>query len=796
MALLPGIIQSLFQHEESPIRFERICIELYRQSAGVELVPTSKTWDRGRDARGISVSIQGRALPGILCATLSADIEPKVERDLRRLSETTQTKAIVYCTTQNLTENACDRLEAKIRTIYPSVESVRVLGQTQLVALGERFEDSIRRNYAAEIHNIEQALFQPTRAAEPEYIGLRLALLTQASDDASTLRSELSKRLILEILQQNGPQGPGRLAVMISAQLHLGRSLSGDYVRGILFQLKNEGLVVIQDDVARITSTGTAFVNAIPEHASSKLLEGRTAVRNAIKTLSGHVLSDDHYDRIWNTLQDGISELFYSHGAAIVRMIGSILSGERISPEQTDRVLLERVADRVCPLFSDATQADEVRLAIIDMFSKKEYEAFGWLAQICSVYVMMCSLGFEGLSTQQVVGVLKNFRLVADSDVIISLLCEKEANHKEVDRIIRGWRAIGGKLLMATPVLEEVAYHAWISEHDYNGMRELLDHITDEEAETLIGNAFVRSFRALSPGQRERKHWHKYISQFRGKTERDYSRIMEILSDEYEFARVPELKEDIAAFAEQVMNFLTRRAAEDLGCGPNEREYLDYLDHVVVDKCRRDGVLIAMVRAARESARQSAAQGSTIILSSARLLKEADEVFRSELGEPDAVVSTAGLGTLLILTPGIAMGLDTLRGVLFDLGLATRLTRVEQHAYRLIALSGQYDLPYSKRVTLKRELGERLFAIARVRGEPVRQIRETVLKSEDPQLSARLVAEALDNMAVTPATERQLAQAREEIRKLSAEIEALRSRPTAVRGSSERPGRRRRRGRR
>lgn len=770
MALLPGIVRSLFDFEISPIRFEHVCIDLYRNAEGIELVPTSRTWDRGRDARRISISTGSEALPGVLCAALSADIDAKVEADIRRLAETTQTKAIVYCTSQSLTEHACDKIEAKIRKLYPTAESVRVLGQIQLVALGERFEDTLQHYYAAEIRNIEQALLQPTTSSEPESIGLRLALITQTGDDARALRNELTRRLVLDTLHTSGPQSPGKLAVVISGQLHLARSISANYVSGILSRLGDEGLVAIQDNKASLTLSGTAFVNTIPHEASSKLLEGRAAIQKAIKTLSGHALIDDHYERVWNCLQDGLAELFYSHGAAIVRMVGSLITGESPKPEARERVLLEKLGDSILPLFSQSTQGSEVRQAVIDMFSEKESKAFEWLTQICSVYVMMCSLGFEALSSQQITRVLRSFRLIADSDVIISLLCKGERNHLEMDRVLAGWRALGGKLLMATPVLEEVAYHAWISEHDYTAMMDQLDHISDIEANYLIGNAFVRTFRRLSHGYTGRKYWNRYIGQYRGDTEYDYAPVMEILREEYSFDRLPDAGEEYQTFADQVRQFLTKRVSEDAGCEPEE------LDYRLLDKWRRDGVLVAAVQAARDVTRQSGMRGTTMILSSARLLKEADGAFRRELGQPDAVVSTAALGCLLTLTPGIQMGLGTLRGVLFDLGLAGRLTPMQRYAYRLIATSGEYNLLWSRRVTLQRELGARLLADARSRDEPVRQIKKKVMKSDNPEYSAKIVADALDKMAVTPGIEKELLRAKQEVRRLREELQALKSR--------------------
>ena len=67
-----------------------------------------------------------------------------------------------------------------------------------------------------------------------ETTGLRLALLTQTGDDASLLRTDLTKRLVIESLHTTSPQSPGQLAQDISSQLHLGRSLSADYLNHIL----------------------------------------------------------------------------------------------------------------------------------------------------------------------------------------------------------------------------------------------------------------------------------------------------------------------------------------------------------------------------------------------------------------------------------------------------------------------------------------------------------------------------------------------------------------------------------
>lgn len=771
MALLPGILEALFSNEYNDLRFEQVCLDLYRAAEGIDLVPTSRSWDMGRDGRSISISDTGKALSGILCATLSTSLNEKIEKDIRRLSRTTLTKAIVYCSSLPLSEKACDDIEANIRDLAPNVESVRVLGQTQLIHLGLNNEMVIRNLYLAEINNIEQALLkQPDVPPRPEQIGLRLALLTQTGDDAFELRNDLSRRLVLECLDAEGPQNPGDIAVKISKQLHLGRVISIHYIQQILSQLHSDNLINIQNGAAQLAPAGTEFIEIIPSSASSKLLEGRSTIRMAIKELSGHELLDTHYESLWNTLQDGLSDLFYHHGDAIIRMVGSLISGEEAEVIIEARELFDNLAARVLPLFTDQDQGQEVQQAILDMFCEKESDAFKWLTHICSVYVMMCSLGFEAFSSDQISRVLTTFQMIADTDVVISLVCEEEKNSYEVSRIINGWRALGGKLLMAIPVLEEVAYHAWISKHDYATMGDQLPHLLDDETEHLINNAFVRTFKRLAYDQRKIRYWSKYINQFRGDSEYDYSRIMEILREDYGFKHLPDAEEKYDSFAAKIEKFMKNSACKHHDCE------LDDLDENTVDKIHRDAKMIASLKAARDASRQGGIPSIISILSSAKLMKEVDNTFRKDFGKPDAVVSTAVLGCLLILTPDTKMGLQTLRGVLFDLDLVSKMSRLEQYALRLIHASKEFDIHWARRVSLRRELSENLYTEAQSRGEKVSDIKQRIIVSEDPIYSAKVVVDTMDRMAITPGIESSLAQSERRIKELEEIIKQMSSR--------------------
>jgi hypothetical protein len=180
-------------------------------------------------------------------------------------------------------------------------------------------------------------------------------------------------------------------------------------------------------------------------------------------------------------------------------------------------------------------------------------------------------------------------------------------------------------------------------------------------------------------------------------------------------------------------------------------------------------------------------------------MKEAEEVFKPDFGRPDAVVAVVAVGCLLTLVPGVNMGLGTLRAVLFDPSLGARLNPVQRFAYRMIAGAGEHDVPWSRRATLVRELGDRLLADARAYGQPLREIRDKVLRSEDPVYSASIVAEALRRMAVTTKTEREVLELRREVEQLRTELgqrgeDGVPSAPSGEGGKHQ--ARRRRRGKR
>ena len=259
--------------------------------------------------------------------------------------------------------------------------------------------------------------------------------------------------------------------------------------------------------------------------------------------------------------------------------------------------------------------------------------------------------------------------------------------------------------------------------------------------------------------------WGRYVGQYRGMRDYDYGPILSILREDFGFEELPSAGRGADAFRSETAKYVLSRRARDLKRDPEE------LDYKAEDKCRRDGVLLADIKVSRDYAR-GIGHRKPVILSSSRYMRQAARKFSRELGRPDGVLMPGALGCLLTLIPGVRLGVRALRGVLSDTRIAAKMTSVEGYAYRLIVLSGEYDVPWSRRGTLRRELGERFLEDAKATGQPRKAVRDRVLGSQDPAYSAKMVSDALKAMAVPPESAKEMEALRGEIVRLRAELRA------------------------
>ena len=81
--MFEALAELILQVESNSYRFENFCIALVGKHEGVKYLPTSQSWDMGRDGRASHRGMGTHA--NILCATLNENLDGKSEADVLRL---------------------------------------------------------------------------------------------------------------------------------------------------------------------------------------------------------------------------------------------------------------------------------------------------------------------------------------------------------------------------------------------------------------------------------------------------------------------------------------------------------------------------------------------------------------------------------------------------------------------------------------------------------------------------------------------------------------------------------------
>jgi hypothetical protein len=195
------------------------------------------------------------------------------------------------------------------------------------------------------------------------------------------------------------------------------------------------------------------------------------------------------------------------------------------SPSRTTRANLDKVIDegakKVRAQIQTPELADQIEQAIRDVFTERTGEVFEWLSRLCERFVALCALGLEGTSSDAVRAVLVRHRLVLDTDIILTSLCESEPDHHAARDLISRFRQIGGKVVLSSQVLEEVAYHAWIADREFRDSAPLFGKLGPDDLRKYLRNTFVREFFLLGwKYEAKFEQWGIYIAanQLTGRT--------------------------------------------------------------------------------------------------------------------------------------------------------------------------------------------------------------------------------------------------------------------------------------
>jgi hypothetical protein len=762
------VSQAALTQETNDGRFENFSRDVVSVlEGGATIFSTSFSWDLGRDGVGA-----GKARGIYICATLRDDVDQKALNDLERISSTTRDiQRIYFCSSQRLSEHKKTLLEAQLSSEIDGKYPITVLGATQLTEAVASRPEVVERYYAAEIQGALRAISSDP-SDESEVHGLRLALIAAVGDNSSDIRQALYHGGLLSVLRDGTPRSLTNCAKALSDSLHLHYVISDVAVQPHLSELVTSGYVETNGPVYNITAAGANRANELHVQAADRFLGGRLAVRKALEEAIGERLDEDSFARIWSVFEARLAAHFHSRGVAMVAEVSALL--EAMPAKHNDATkpqlsFLEELATAVAHTATHPQRRAELRQSVIDLFSDRSSGATDWLVRVSASFVACCALGLEQSTGTALARLLARTALVFDSDVVLSLLGEGEPEHESVFAIASKWIRVGGKVLVAEPVLEEVAYHAHIAQHDFDQVVHLLPGTVDDRLH-IVENAFVRSFAEhMTKSGTKVSQWGRFISQYRGSSPYEWGPVMGHLRAEYSVGALPHRTAELEALERNVRTFLIHTA-----------EQRGYSGKSVRDKASRDARLYAQMVQYLQSIRAMDPGATCLLVSSARRLSEAENAFH-ESGEQQIVVPISTVLHLLSLLPQVSLGLSAMKAFLFEERRPGFSSDLERTILRLVRTSAELTMPWAKRGALMREVRDRLIDDARKQGRNLPNdantsaLERTALDPENKPRTIQILADALDKVAVRTRLEGDNARLRRENEALQKQLEQSRS---------------------
>lgn len=707
----------------------------------------------------------------VLCCTLDSNIEGKVGKDAEKLASTSRPERVIYCYSKHLTEHKIDELTADIWAAFAVPPSVTFVALKQLAALAVQYPAVIEKYYRSEQQAIDAMLTRFETGIERDDAGLRLALMTLASEDARLLREDISQKAVLQVLHgARAPIESEAVALQRSNDLRLARPIQKHIVESALVSLHHAGHVEKSGkDNWSLTEQGKAQVDSLSSAAATDILQGAHVIRTTLETLTGYTFTDDRFATLWSTLLDYWSHLFHTNGLAVISAINDSM-GSKASTGVQLQELVSKGAAQIRASIAIPEMGEVIEQAVIDILTERSGPAFEWLSKVCERFVALCSLALEASSTEEIRRVIARHKLMLDSDIVITALCQGERGHGATKDILAKWTRLGGRILLPEPVLEEVAYHAYISQRDFQEMKQLAPGLKELDLRRYCSNAFVRAFYSVENDQNQ---WPTFRAMYAGDEPHDYSKILEVMSDQIIVEFIPSnFDSDLAA---RIKLYLLAISSEQ------EQTAAGHFGDP--GRLGRDGQILATIASTRALERRAGSDSRVVLLSSSTRLRMADEKFREQLGTPEAVISRGALSYLIALVPEAGLGVGTLRKALFDFGETARLADTERFALRVIRAAGTYTMPWAQRSHLRRQLEKNIRQEAEKAGVSAKQFRMKFLAGDEAVRPEHLIAKTIKEMALADPEKSTL---RTKVRELERQLKAATTKVAPPRRRSRR----------
>jgi len=745
-----GILVEVLRMERSASRFERYAnAVISKLEGGATVVSTGASWDLGRDGR----QLRGREV--FVCSSLRDDLEPKVLGDIERLLKSAPSaKRVYFCFTHELSEYRNEQIKANIRQQMSKTLEVEILDVRQIAEVdlhGSEFESiEAWKFYRTELEDCLERLRGGDRRVV-EDAALRLTLMAMGPDELGEIRMAVYRTLVLDVLKSR-PASRNELAVAVGNALHLSRSPRLSTLEPAITSMLREGFIEEVSSRLELTDKGKAEALNSERKGAKHLLQGKDKVKKHLEDLLARSIDDDLYADIWSAIEDRLGALLYERGAFIVSSAAAFVEKSGASEgEHVDLFeLIDQMASAAAARWPDPEYRPAVSTAVRDLFLDGEGPAQEWLLRACGAFLSVCALGYESLSVSSVKRALLDCELVLDSDVLLSLVCRGEQEHKSVSMAFREWKALGGRLASANSVVAEVAHHAWIAQFDYNEIRDMLPG-TFEDCLRLVRNAFVRSFAALLREKRAKPHqWFRFIDQWRGKSASDVGKASQMIRLELGLSMLEEVRVRDEPIAKQ---YLASRKEElrTLGDGRARK--------IQEDKLRRDAELLAAIAKRRSDLERVRGGGTCTLVSNSERLRRFERLSEAD-GSSPWVIPPASWIYMLSCCPGVSVGLPAMKALLFGGNLRDSVDQFDELVLRAMKGSGEYSMGWAERPMLRKGIQDAVLKHAKqfsVPRERITRAFENAHRSdEDRAIATSVLADAIREIALESATEKRL----------------------------------------
>lgn len=785
--VLEFLAKAVIENESNSVRFENFCNEVIGKYAGITILPTSVSWDMGRDGRAIT-----RDHSVATATSLRGDVDAKMVGDLQRMLPDLTTPARLYfCTSEYRSGYAIANLERTLRDLCPAGVTPFALGLKELVELGTRWPTSFLKFYTADYAELVTTLQSGQNAtAETQDEALRLALSLFDNPDSAQLREGSYRTLILRVLQLKGACTVRELSSSASTLLRLGRPLPEVSLDSRLPKMIADGLIERVGVRYDTTPKGKDEIHNIDASIATQIIVGRNAMRAAYNRELGWDISEPHFERIWLNLRQSLSDLFFRRGREMVQLVGAIIAADSTQltldggdttdggsngterEAKSDFFFLDELADRVASTSSNQAQQGELKQATKDLFLMRTGAAFEWLVHACANYVTLCSLGVEELTAKALANALANVDLILDTDVALSLLCCGESLHEGAKAAVERWPTLGARIYISEAVLREVAHHAWIAEQDYAAVESWVPGTRGDRLR-LIGNAFARAFaEMLARKQVKKNQWNKFIKTYKGRSQDEYANVASAIFSKYKgTATLIKSEPQDHGLRSDVDYFLREYAERTLNGRPLR---------IARDKAARDAETYAAMVTHLRRARQSKAEASVFLVSSHHRLTDVERKFQ-RAGERYIVLSLSSIIYLLSLIPNVSVSFGAMEALLFGDGTLRMGADVDRMILRVISLSVENDLPWAHRPHLIQRVKELAIKEAHIlRGErtsdPAEAIDLVLSTDEGPKHLALLIAKSMDELALESKPEQENRVLRAKLQQMEEELRAAKDR--------------------